>query len=224
MTGTVVRDRRLLLRDVVGLLELYEGRLQARGTLDREDRRLLTTALKSGRAVLGDLLELIEERERRLALAGSEAPFAKLSENIVEPPGGDAVFSEAHSILIVEDAPELLSLLRRLIMRMGYEALTASDGRAALNILSERRVDLVLTDWAMPYMNGGELIRAMKRDQRLREIPTIVLTGHDTDVERREASVAGADCFMLKPVNRQDLQQKIAELLKAGGIHYNSYQ
>lgn len=117
-------------------------------------------------------------------------------------------------ILIVDDVPELLMLLRKLIMRMGYEAETAADAFAALRILREKSIDLVLTDWAMPGMNGGELIATMKREEELRDIPAIVLTGHDTDVERREASLAGADQFLVKPVKRDDLQRAINELLK----------
>lgn len=135
--------------------------------------------------------------------------------SIVFPATETVAPAERSRILIVDDVPELLLLLRKLVVRMGYEAETASDGFAALSILREKSIDLVLTDWAMPGMNGGELITAMKRDERLREIPTIVLTGHDTDEERREARRAGSDCFLVKPVKRDDLQRTINELLQA---------
>jgi signal transduction histidine kinase/ActR/RegA family two-component response regulator len=131
-------------------------------------------------------------------------------------PAAQATHShECGRILIVDDVPELLLLLRKLVVRMGYEAETASDGFAALRILRQKSVDLVLTDWAMPGMNGGELITAMKRDEQLSHIPTIVLTGHDTDEERREAARAGCDYFLVKPVKRDDLQRTINELLTA---------
>jgi CheY-like chemotaxis protein len=54
----------------------------------------------------------------------------------------------------------------------------------------------------------------MKRDERLRQIPTVVLTGHDTEVERDGAQAAGSDCFLVKPVMRDKLQRVIVELLE----------
>jgi signal transduction histidine kinase/CheY-like chemotaxis protein len=135
--------------------------------------------------------------------------------SIVLPATQPARLSERGRILIVDDAPELLLLLRKLVVRMGYEAETASDGYAALRLLREKSIDLVLTDWAMPGMNGGELIATMKREMRLlRNIPTIVLTGHDTDEERREAKHAGCDHFLVKPVKRDDLQRTIDEAMR----------
>jgi len=134
--------------------------------------------------------------------------------SIVLPATQPAGLSESRRILIVDDAPELLLLLRKLVARMGYEAETASDGYAALRLLREKSIDLVLTDWAMPGMNGGELITMMRGEMRLSNIPAIVLTGHDTDEERREALRAGAQHFMVKPVKRDDLQRTINELLQ----------
>lgn len=134
--------------------------------------------------------------------------------SIVFPAAHQTESQERARILIVDDVPELLLLLRKLVVRMGYEAETAGDGFAALRILREKRVDLLLTDWAMPGMNGGELITAMKRDEELRGIPTIVLTGHDTDEERREAKRAGSDHFLVKPVKRDDLQRTIEEAMQ----------
>jgi signal transduction histidine kinase/CheY-like chemotaxis protein len=141
--------------------------------------------------------------------------------SIVFPAAQAAEAQERRRILIVDDVPELLLLLRKLVARMGYEAETAADGFAALRVLQEQSVDLVLTDWAMPGMNGGELITAMKRDEHLRHIPAIVLTGHDTDEERREAARAGCDHFLVKPVKRDDLQRTINELLTATTVSVN---
>lgn len=129
-------------------------------------------------------------------------------------PAAQAVESgEGSRILIVEDAPELLLLLRKLVTRMGFQVEIAQGALEALEILRERRIDLVMTDWAMPAMDGGELISAMKEEESLRHIPTIVLTGHDTDKERTRAQAAGCDRFLVKPVMRDDLRRVISELL-----------
>jgi CheY-like chemotaxis protein len=65
----------------------------------------------------------------------------------------------------------------------------------------------------MPGMSGGELIAALKEEESWRSIPTIVLTGHDTETERRAANDVGCDRFLVKPVMRDKLQSVINELL-----------
>jgi CheY-like chemotaxis protein len=114
-------------------------------------------------------------------------------------------------VLVVEDAPDLRVLVGKLVERMGYEPLLAPDVESALELLEAHEVDLLLTDWAMPGMNGGDLIEALKRDARWRDVPVVVLTGHD--MERRHALEAGCDRFLIKPVMRDELQRAIAELL-----------
>lgn len=118
----------------------------------------------------------------------------------------------AQRVLIVEDTPDLMVLLGKLVERMGYVALTAANAARAFELLeAEPRVDLLVTDWAMPEVSGGELIATLRRDPRWRDLPAIVLTGHDT-VEQ-EAAAAGCDRFLVKPVLRDELQDAISELL-----------
>ncbi|MFL6229142.1 MAG: response regulator [Pyrinomonadaceae bacterium] len=119
--------------------------------------------------------------------------------------------ARAPRVLVVEDAPDLRVLVGKLIERMGYEALLASDAPHALALVEEHEIDLLLTDWAMPGMNGGELIKRMKQDARWATTPVVVLTGHD--MERRHALEAGCDRFLIKPIMRDELQRAIAELL-----------
>jgi two-component system capsular synthesis sensor histidine kinase RcsC len=115
-------------------------------------------------------------------------------------------------VLIVEDTHDLRVLLGKLVERMGYEVLTAESPTEARALLArEPRIDLLLTDWAMPEVSGGELISALRRDPRWRDLPTIVLTGHDTAAD--EAAAAGCDRFLVKPILRDELQEAIAELL-----------
>jgi signal transduction histidine kinase/CheY-like chemotaxis protein len=172
-----------------------------------------------GRAAQGQGLGLAIARRIAAAHGGNVSvrsqSGAGTTYSIILPAPQPANISERARILIVDDVPELLLLLRKLVVRMGYEAETAADGFAALRALRDKSINLVLTDWAMPGMTGGELITAMKQDERLRHIPTIVLTGHDTDEERREARRAGSDHFLVKPVKRDDLQRTIKELLHA---------
>src|SRR6185436_16304478 len=80
------------------------------------------------------------------------------------------------SILIVEDEYGLAELLRDMLTELGYEVSLAINGRLALEVLRERDVQLVLTDAMMPVMDGPELARAMRADERHRRIPIIMMT------------------------------------------------
>jgi signal transduction histidine kinase/ActR/RegA family two-component response regulator len=133
--------------------------------------------------------------------------------SLVLPVGERQAVSDQRRILIVDDVPELLLLLRKLVARMGYQVEIAAGARTAFEILREQKVDLLLTDWAMPGMNGGELIATLKQTDAWRDIPTIILTGHDTERERDEALAVGCDRFLVKPVKRDELQRVILELL-----------
>lgn len=119
----------------------------------------------------------------------------------------------ARHVLVVDDAPELLLLLGKLVRRMGYQVTTAPNVARALEVVREQQIDLLITDWAMPEANGGDLITTLKSDERWRTLPVVVLTGHDTHAERRDAQTAGCDRFLVKPVMRDELQRVITEML-----------
>lgn len=82
----------------------------------------------------------------------------------------------ARSILIVEDEYGLAELLRDMLTELGYDVSLAINGRLALDILRERDIHLVLTDAMMPVMDGPELARAMRADERHRRIPIVMMT------------------------------------------------
>jgi CheY-like chemotaxis protein len=84
--------------------------------------------------------------------------------------------SSAPSILIVEDEYGLAELLRDMLTEHGYEVSLAINGRLALDVLREREIHLVLTDAMMPVMDGPELARAMRADERHRRIPIVMMT------------------------------------------------
>ena len=84
--------------------------------------------------------------------------------------------SGSPSILIVEDEYGLAELLRDMLTELGYEVSLAINGRLALEVLRERDIQLVLTDVMMPVMDGPELARAMRADERHRRIPIVMMT------------------------------------------------
>lgn len=87
-----------------------------------------------------------------------------------------SVASRKQSILIVDDEFGLAEMLRELLRESGFEITLAINGRLALEILEEGKVDLVLTDMMMPVMDGAELATAMRRDERHRHTPIVMMT------------------------------------------------
>jgi len=90
--------------------------------------------------------------------------------------------SPTPSILIVEDEYGLAELLRDVLTELGYQVTLATNGRLALEMLRDRQIHLVLTDAMMPVMDGPELARAMRTDERHRSIPIIMMTSLRTAV------------------------------------------
>jgi two-component system chemotaxis sensor kinase CheA len=117
------------------------------------------------------------------------------------------------TVLIVEDEWAIADWLGGLLGDEGYQVVTASDGKQALQLLKNHKPDLVLTDFMMPIMDGPALLAAMRRDG-LDGIPVIVMSGLP------QASVAsrcdGYQAFIRKPFREADLLQTVRRLLDGG--------
>ena len=117
-------------------------------------------------------------------------------------------------ILLVDDEADLLTLLGYNLERAGLEVLAASDGEEALTIVSERRVDLVLLDWMMPYMSGIEVCRQLRRKPATRNIPIIILTARGEEADRIRGLDTGADDYVSKPFSTDELVARIRAVLR----------
>ncbi len=106
--------------------------------------------------------------------------------------------SEQPSVLIVDDNEELLSFLSG-CMSDHYEVLTATSGEAALALLRERQVTLIISDWMMPGMDGGELCRSLRRNPLTSHIPVILLTAKTDNASKVAGMDCGADTYIEKP-------------------------
>lgn len=102
------------------------------------------------------------------------------------------------SVLIVDDNEELLSFLSG-CMTDHYEVLTATSGEAALALLQERQVTLIISDWMMPGMDGGELCRRLRRNPLTSHIPVILLTAKTDNASKIAGMDCGADTYIEKP-------------------------
>ena len=119
----------------------------------------------------------------------------------------------AQRILCVDDEDFNLELLETLLVPHGYEVETAADGRAALELLSRKTIDLVLADVNMPVMNGHELCRAVQADPDLRHIPVVMITSLDNRENKLKSMEAGAAEFLSKPIDPAELLLRVRNML-----------
>jgi len=116
------------------------------------------------------------------------------------------------SILVVDDDPTILEVAALLLRNAGYEVRTANDGIEAGYAVLKRRPDLIITDAAMPYMDGFELVAAVRSDSSVASVPVIILTSH-SEWEERGARI-GVDGYMAKPLRADRLLALVAVHLK----------
>jgi CheY-like chemotaxis protein len=124
---------------------------------------------------------------------------------------------ESLKALIVEDNTHMRSLLRALLNSAGIKDVSeAIHGQAALEALRERKIDLVLTDLAMAPMDGLELTRHVRNDEKSSNpfVPIIMITGHTEKYRVQAARDAGVTEFLAKPVTAHNLFARITEILE----------
>jgi putative two-component system response regulator len=108
-------------------------------------------------------------------------------------------------VLVVDDDDFALSVVENVMSRLGYTAVTAHNGREAMEILRRNDIHLVITDWDMPEMNGVEFCRAVRRQDLSGYVYIIMLTGREGAQQRMEGLCAGADDFLNKPLDPEEL-------------------
>lgn len=118
------------------------------------------------------------------------------------------------TILVVEDHVVTQRLLSKRLRDAGHEVSPAANGLEALALLEEGTVDLIISDIAMPEMDGLTLLRHIRSDERLAQIPVLVLTTSVLDLHRQEAMQAGANGFLEKPVSSWELEAMVKSQLQ----------
>ena len=119
-------------------------------------------------------------------------------------------------ILVVEDNRELSRLFRRVLQKEGFTAFEAEDGIAALDILEDEYIDLIISDIMMPRMNGIELVRSL-RDAKY-NMPVLMITAKDTFADKQQSFNAGVDDYMIKPVDVNEMMLRVRALLRRARI------
>ena len=119
-------------------------------------------------------------------------------------------------ILIVDDSPSQLMGIRRIVEKLGHEAVTAEDGAAGVQAARDHLPDLILMDVVMPNLNGFQATRTIKRDKATSHIPVILVTTKDQETDRIWGIRQGAQGYLTKPFSEAELTEAIISTIGHG--------
>jgi twitching motility two-component system response regulator PilH len=120
-------------------------------------------------------------------------------------------------ILIVDDSPSQLMGIRRIVEKLGHEALTAEDGAAGVEVAKREIPDLILMDVVMPNLNGFQATRTISREPTTKHIPIVLVTTKDQDTDRVWGMRQGAKAYLTKPFSEAELSETITKYVSGLG-------
>jgi twitching motility two-component system response regulator PilH len=116
------------------------------------------------------------------------------------------------TILVIDDSPTERHVLVDLLTRNGYQVITAENGEDGIEKAKSELPDLILMDVVMPGLNGYQATRTLTRDEKTKHIPVIVCTSKNQETDKIWGLRQGAQDYMTKPINSEELLAKIAAL------------
>ena len=147
---------------------------------------------------------------KRLGFKGlSNAILSQWSSAVKIP----SMLGERHRILIAEDFEENRIALTLMLKMVGFDAIEASDGEQAISMAQSAKPDLVLMDISLPLIDGLQATRRLRADAGLRQLPIIIVSGHDSPEIRDQVFAAGGTDYLSKPLDFDELKRKIDNYL-----------
>jgi two-component system alkaline phosphatase synthesis response regulator PhoP len=123
-----------------------------------------------------------------------------------------------YHVLVADDEPHIGRIIKMKLEQGPFRVTLAYDGREALDVLRrDSGIDLVLLDLMMPHLSGLDVLAAMKADERLHDLPSIILTAAGQEQQHHRALELGASEFLTKPFSPKKLYARAAELVGIGG-------
>lgn len=117
-------------------------------------------------------------------------------------------------ILIIDDEPDIVALMRGRLEQSGFEVITSADGNDGLLKARSQKPNLIILDLMLPKLDGFQVSRMLKFDQKYKDIPIIMLTARAGESDKISGLEAGADAYFTKPFDSGVLLDKINELIK----------
>lgn len=116
-------------------------------------------------------------------------------------------------ILVTEDSPTILAIVKETLESQGFSVITAVDGQEGLKIAREEKPDLIILDLMLPKLDGYKVCRMLKFDEKYKKIPIVMFTAKAEEADRKIGIEVGADAYVSKPFDPEVLLAKINELL-----------
>lgn len=123
------------------------------------------------------------------------------------------IIMAAAKILVVDDEPGIIDLLKTRFEIAGYKVVTAGNGTTALSQVKKEKPDLIVLDMTMPDIQGSTVCAEIKTSRRYQHIPIIILTARTSDYDKDIGKAVKADAYMTKPFRQDELLAKVKELL-----------
>jgi DNA-binding response OmpR family regulator len=123
-----------------------------------------------------------------------------------------------HSVLVVDDEPNIVLSLEFLMRKAGYTVRVARTGEEAMQAIEAERPDLVLLDVMIPGRNGFEVCQAIRADPALATVKIVMLTAKGREIEREKGLALGADDYITTPFSTRDVVDRVRTLLETGGV------
>jgi chemosensory pili system protein ChpA (sensor histidine kinase/response regulator) len=119
--------------------------------------------------------------------------------------------------MVVDDSVTVRKVTSRLLERQGIDVIVAKDGVEAMALLQERKPDVMLLDIEMPRMDGFEVARQVRHDERLKDLPIIMISSRTGSKHKEHAAKLGVNGFLGKPFQESELLANIDELVELEG-------
>ena len=119
-----------------------------------------------------------------------------------------------NKILIVDDEPSIIVPVQFLMEQNGYDVMVAFSGEEAMEIIAEKKVDLILLDIMLPVIDGFEVCQRVRENPRWNKIKIILLTALGSDANVEKGLALGADAYITKPFSNVDIVEQVKELLE----------
>ena len=190
------------------LVKLHHGTIQCNSEEGKGTAFTITLPINKDRYSEEEILKEEKSKGRKLEeeiLIDSSPTEEKLNNE-------EETRQKEYTILLVEDNQELLLLMSSLLSTK-YNVLTAVNGEKAQRMIQKSSLDVVVTDVMMPVMDGIELTKWIKTNEDYAQLPVVMLTAKTQDTDRNEAYRVGADAYITKPFNLENLQLRIDNII-----------
>ena len=151
-------------------------------------------------------------RRERDDLARSLAELRAAHETLLRQHEGKRQTGHRLKVMVVDDAPSELRMIESILRAAGHDVLTYPDGEGLEEKVATQAPDLLLLDIVLPHRNGYEILRALKKDERTKHTPVVIVTGRSQESDRVWSKRQGADDYVAKPFTAEQLLTVIQKL------------